>query len=74
MGRADRPTGPDGVAVVDMEAAALFTVGRVRGVEVASAFAVSDSLADGEWVPQFGDPRLAGNLARMVPAAVAALA
>jgi uridine phosphorylase len=64
----------DGVAVVEMEAAALFTVGRVRGVEVASAFAVSDSLADGEWVPQFGDPRLAGNLARMVPAAVAALA
>jgi uridine phosphorylase len=62
-----------GVAVVEMEAAALFTVAQVRDVEVAAAFAVSDSLADGEWVPQFGHPRLAVNLTRMVPAAVAAL-
>jgi purine-nucleoside phosphorylase len=58
---------------VEMEAAALFTVAQVRDVEVAAAFAVSDSLADGEWVPQFGHPRLAVNLTRMVPAAVAAL-
>ncbi len=63
----------EGVAVVEMEAAALFSVARVRGVEVASAFAISDSLADGEWVPQFGHPRLADSLVRMVPAAVAAL-
>ena len=63
----------DGVAVVEMEAAALFTVGQVRGVEVAAAFAVSDSLADGEWVPQFGDARLADHLVRMVSAGVAAL-
>ncbi|MGH9269927.1 MAG: nucleoside phosphorylase, partial [Ilumatobacteraceae bacterium] len=63
----------NGVAVVEMEAAALFTVGAVRGVDVASAFAISDSLADGEWVPQFGDPRLAERLERMVPAAIAAL-
>ena len=63
-----------GAAVVEMEAAALFVVGAVRGVEVASAFAISDSLADGEWVPQFGHPRLAERLAAMVPAAVAALA
>jgi uridine phosphorylase len=63
----------EGVAVVEMEASALFTVARVRGVEVASAFAVSDSLAEGEWTPQFGDPRVAGSLTRMVPAAIAAL-
>jgi uridine phosphorylase len=63
----------EGVAVVEMEASALFTVARVRGVEVASAFAVSDSLADGEWTPQFGDPRVAGSLTRMVPAAISAL-
>ena len=62
-----------GVAVVEMEAAALFTVSHVRGVETASAFAISDSLADGEWVPQFGHPRLAERLSRMVPAAVRAL-
>jgi uridine phosphorylase len=59
-----------GVAVVEMEAAALFTVGRHRGVDVAAAFAISDSLADGEWVPQFGHPRLAQSLLQMVPAAV----
>ena len=62
-----------GVAVVEMEAAALFTVARHRGVEIASAFAISDSLADGEWVPQFGHPRLAESLLKMVPAAVDAL-
>ena len=63
-----------GVAVVEMEAAALFAVAGHRGIDVASAFAISDSLADGEWVPQFGHPRLATSLMRMVPAAVSALA
>jgi uridine phosphorylase len=64
----------EGVSVVEMEAAALFSVGRVRGVDVAAAFAVSDLLADGEWVPHFRHPRLQERLAQMVPAAVAALA
>lgn len=64
----------EGVAVVEMEAAALFTVGAVRDVEVASAFAISDSLADGEWVPQFGHPRLAERLWAMLPPTVEALA
>jgi uridine phosphorylase len=63
----------EGVSVVEMEAAALFSVAQHRGVEVASAFAISDSLADGEWTPHFGDARLAASLMRMVPAAVAAL-
>ena len=63
----------EGVAVVDMEAAALFAVAAVRGVDVASAFAVSDSLANGEWTPQFGHPQVATSLACMVPAAIAAL-
>ncbi|HET6953573.1 MAG TPA: nucleoside phosphorylase [Acidimicrobiales bacterium] len=63
----------DGAAVVEMEAAAVFTVARFRGVQAASAFAVSDSLADGEWTPQFGDRRLAESLIAMVPAAVSAL-
>lgn len=64
----------EGVAVVEMEAAALFSVGHHRRLEVASAFAISDSLADGEWVPQFGHPRLAASLMQMVPDAVTALA
>lgn len=60
----------EGVAVVEMEAAALFSVAQVRGVEVTAAFAISDSLADGEWVPHFADHRLADSLLRMVPAAI----
>jgi uridine phosphorylase len=64
----------EGVSVVEMEAAALFSVGRHRSLAIASAFAISDSLADGEWTPHFGDRRLADSLMRMVPAAVTALA
>jgi uridine phosphorylase len=36
----------EGVLCVEMEAAALFAVAGVRGLQAASAFAVSDSLAD----------------------------
>jgi uridine phosphorylase len=45
----------DGVAVVEMEAAALFAVGQVRGAQVASLLVVSDVLStlDGTWVPEF---------------------
>lgn len=44
-----------GVAVVEMEAAALFVVGQVRGAAVASLLVVSDVLStlDGSWVPEF---------------------
>jgi uridine phosphorylase len=44
-----------GVPVVEMEAAALFAVGRVREAQVASLLVVSDVLStlDGSWVPQF---------------------
>jgi len=63
----------EGAAVVEMEAAALYSVGQVRGVDVASAFAVSDSLAGGEWVPNFAHGRLRDRLGRLVPAAVDAL-
>ena len=45
----------DGVPVVEMEAAALFAVGQVRGAQVASLLVVSDVLntLDGSWVPEF---------------------
>jgi uridine phosphorylase len=39
----------EGVKTVEMEIAALFTLGRVRNVQVASAVAVGDSLADLRW-------------------------
>ncbi len=41
-----------GVAVVEMEAAAIFAVARVRGIRAALVVAVSDTLFD-EWVPAF---------------------
>lgn len=43
----------EGVLTVEMEAAALAAVARYRGVEFATAFAVSDSLAELVWNPQF---------------------
>jgi uridine phosphorylase len=45
----------DGVPVVEMEAAALFAVGQVRGASVGSLLVVSDVLStlDGSWVPEF---------------------
>jgi uridine phosphorylase len=43
----------EGVLTIDMEAAALFAVAQVRGVQAAVAFVISDSLADLVWDPQF---------------------
>lgn len=42
-----------GVATVEMESSALFTVARVRRVKMASAFVVSDILGEKKWDPQF---------------------
>ena len=51
-----------GVLTVEMEAAALFAVASVRGVEAASAFVLSDLLGETDWTPDFGaeflDPQL----------------
>lgn len=40
-----------GVQVVEMETAALFTVARILGVAAATVLVVSDSLANGRWSP-----------------------
>jgi uridine phosphorylase len=64
----------EGVLCVEMEAAALFTVAAHRGVALASAFCVSDSLADAEWNPLFDHPDLAHNLLTLYGAAVDTLA
>jgi uridine phosphorylase len=45
----------EGVLTVEMEAAALFAVGRHRGVDVAAAFVISDLLTDDRWHGQFHD-------------------
>lgn len=43
----------EGALVVEMEAAALFTVARFRGVDLAACFSVSDTLAELAWRPEF---------------------
>jgi uridine phosphorylase len=63
----------EGVLCVEMEAAALFAVAQVRGVRLASAFVISDSLADQVWNPRFGDPAVQAGLIALYQAAVAAL-
>jgi hypothetical protein len=56
-----------------MEAAALFAVAEVRGLRLASAFVISDSLGDLVWSSRFGSPEVASGLIELYQAAVAAL-
>ena len=63
----------EGVMCVEMEAAALFAVAEVRGLRLASAFVISDSLADLVWSPRFHDPAVQAGLGGLYRAAVAAL-
>jgi uridine phosphorylase len=63
----------EGVLCVEMEAAALFAVAEVRGLRLASAFVISDSLADLVWEPRFHDPAVQAGLIGLYQAAVAAL-
>ena len=58
---------------MEMEAAALFAVAEVRGLHVSSAFAISDSLADLAWNPQFHGPQVHAGLITLYEAAVSAL-
>jgi uridine phosphorylase len=63
----------EGVLTVEMETSALFTVAAYRGVEVAAAFTVSDSLADLTWAPDFDNPAIARGLELLLEAAATAL-
>jgi uridine phosphorylase len=63
----------EGVLCVEMEAAALFAVAQVRGLQLASAFVISDSLADLAWNPGFHDPQVEAGLVELYRAAVTAL-
>ena len=63
----------DGVLCVEMEAAALFAVAAVRGLRVASAFTISDSLADLVWNPRFHEPEVEAGLIALYGAALDAL-
>jgi uridine phosphorylase len=63
----------ENVLCVEMEAAALFAVGSFRGVEVASAFVISDSLAELVWDPQFRGPEVETGLTTLWEAALRSL-
>jgi uridine phosphorylase len=64
----------EGVACVEMEAAALFSVAQSRSVQVASAFVISDLLVDDVWEPQMRSEKTAAGLRILYDAAVAVLA
>jgi uridine phosphorylase len=63
----------EGVLCVEMEAAGLFAVAQVRGLRLASAFVISDSLADLVWSSHFRSPEVASGLTELYQAAVSAL-
>ncbi|WP_420451536.1 nucleoside phosphorylase [Ilumatobacter sp.] len=60
----------NGVATVDMEAAALFVVAAHRGVDLASAFCVSDLLTGAVWEASFDSERLKANMWNLLDAAI----
>lgn len=64
----------EGVMTVEMEAAALFAVAQYRGVDMAAAFVISDSLAELVWNPQFGAEIVGNNLVRLYQTTRAMLA
>jgi uridine phosphorylase len=63
----------EGVLCVEMEAAALFAVAEARRLHVASAFVISDSLADLTWDPRFHGPEVEAGLITLYEAALRAL-
>jgi len=63
----------EGVLCVEMEAAALFAVAEIRGLQLASAFVISDSLAELTWSSHFGSPEVASGLIDLYQAALVAL-
>ncbi len=63
----------EGVLTVEMEASAVCAVCQVRGVALATAFTVSDSLAELVWDPQFRSDEVQAGLWALYQAAVAVL-
>jgi purine-nucleoside phosphorylase len=64
----------EGVITVEMEAAALFTIAEVRGVEIASLFTISDHLLSAsEWRPAPDKNLLIHGLARGLDASLGVL-
>jgi uridine phosphorylase len=53
-----------GVMTVEMEASAVFAIGRLRGIETAAVFAVSDLLSEKGWKPSIQSPFVLRRLVR----------
>jgi uridine phosphorylase len=64
----------EGVLTVEMEASALFAVAKARSVEMASAFVISDSLAELVWKPHFAAEVVNAGLLTLYKVACATLA
>lgn len=62
-----------GAHVVEMEAAALFTIAKFRGVPMAACFSVSDTLAELAWRPEFHAETTREGLEKLFAAALACL-
>jgi uridine phosphorylase len=63
----------EGVLTVEMEAAALFALAEHRGLEIAAAFVLSDTLSEAEWTPDFGSPEIARGLDVLVSVGIEVL-
>ena len=63
----------EGVLTVEMEASAVCAVAQVRGVALATAFTISDSLAELVWNPQFASDEVQAGLLTLYRAAVEVL-
>lgn len=61
----------DGILTVDMEAAAIFSIGERRGVEAGALFTISDHLDPTGWEPRFAETQ--EHLERAFEIAVGAL-
>jgi uridine phosphorylase len=64
----------EGVATVEMEAAALFVIAQHRKVEMGAMFTISDSLAGLKWSPEFHHEKTKAGKEILYKAAVNALA
>lgn len=63
-----------GILAVEMEAAVIFTIGALRGVQAAALLTVSDYAVHGEAVARISDEDLRGAVDRMTELALATVA
>lgn len=63
----------EGVATVEMEASALFTIAQYRKVKLGAIFTISDSLAELAWKPMFHSKKAEVGLETLYKIAVEAL-